>query len=356
MRHTKLFVFLLMALLLTGCGQATQTITARSASGAHKKSLAALARPQTKLTQITSGAIKATDKLSVVFVNDLDSSSPQPVLTPSVAGTWTVVANEETFTPKNPFSVCNRYKLLVPKATTSTGGLPLSVDKQVSIKVSCPSVLSLQAALSALGYTPYRFQELSNGKPLPEQVFEADSSQLVDKLPKAPSMDKAHLDILTKAATMAFQQAHGLQVDGRAGSQTWQEIMRSLQITHQRHQYVWVTVSERNPERLQIHRGAKIILSTLVNTGVSGAATDTGTYPIYARYQSTSMSGTFPDGSHYVDPDIPWVNYFNGGDAVHGYPRASYGFPQSNGCVELPIPTAKEAFSMLSLGDLVVIR
>ena len=35
------------------------------------------------------------------------------------------------------------------------------------------------------------------------------------------------------------------------------------------------------------------------------------------------------------------MNYFNGGDAVHGYPRASYGFPQSNGCVELPIETAK---------------
>ncbi len=52
------------------------------------------------------------------------------------------------------------------------------------------------------------------------------------------------------------------------------------------------------------------------------------------------MTGTDPDGVHYVAPDVPWVNYFNGGDAVHGYPRASYGFPQSNGCVELPIETA----------------
>ncbi len=49
------------------------------------------------------------------------------------------------------------------------------------------------------------------------------------------------------------------------------------------------------------------------------------------------------------------MNYFNGGDAVHGYERGSYGFPQSNGCVELPIETAKTVFGMLALGDIVYI-
>jgi lipoprotein-anchoring transpeptidase ErfK/SrfK len=41
-----------------------------------------------------------------------------------------------------------------------------------------------------------------------------------------------------------------------------------------------------------------------------------------------------------------------GGDAVHG-PRASYGSPQSNGCVELPIETAHTVFDMLRIGDVV---
>ena len=67
------------------------------------------------------------------------------------------------------------------------------------------------------------------------------------------------------------------------------------------------------------------------------------------------MTGTDPDGTKYVAPDVPWVNYFNGGDAVHGYPRASYGSPQSNGCVELPIETAQTVFGMLQLGDIVVV-
>ena len=36
---------------------------------------------------------------------------------------------------------------------------------------------------------------------------------------------------------------------------------------------------------------------------------------------TTTMSGTNPDGSHYHDPGIPWVSYFNGGDALHGFIR-----------------------------------
>ena len=34
------------------------------------------------------------------------------------------------------------------------------------------------------------------------------------------------------------------------------------------------------------------------------------------------MSGTNPDGSHYNDPGVRWISYFNGGDAIHAFPRA----------------------------------
>ncbi len=60
------------------------------------------------------------------------------------------------------------------------------------------------------------------------------------------------------------------------------------------------------------------------------------------------MKGTEPNGQKYDDPAIPWIAYFNGGDAIHGYPRPGYGYPQSNGCVELPIGHAE---SMFTSGD-----
>ena len=67
-------------------------------------------------------------------------------------------------------------------------------------------------------------------------------------------------------------------------------------------------------------------------------------------------SRTNPDGTKYVDPGIPWVSYFNGGDALHGYVRGSYGFPQSDGCVEMPPANAEVVFPYTPLGTLVTVE
>jgi lipoprotein-anchoring transpeptidase ErfK/SrfK len=66
-----------------------------------------------------------------------------------------------------------------------------------------------------------------------------------------------------------------------------------------------------------------------------------------------TMIGTNVDGSHYDDPDIRWVSYFHGGDALHAYPRASYGFPQSNGCLEMSEPDAASVYPLTPVGTLV---
>ena len=66
------------------------------------------------------------------------------------------------------------------------------------------------------------------------------------------------------------------------------------------------------------------------------------------------MKGTNPDGSKYADP-VYWISYFNGGDAVHYFDRASYGFYQSLGCVELPWTPAKFIWSYLTYGTLVTV-
>ena len=67
------------------------------------------------------------------------------------------------------------------------------------------------------------------------------------------------------------------------------------------------------------------------------------------------MSGKNPDGSTYHDPGIPDVSYFNGGDAIHGFSRSSYGSPQSLGCVELPFPAAAAVFPLTPIGTLVTV-
>jgi len=68
------------------------------------------------------------------------------------------------------------------------------------------------------------------------------------------------------------------------------------------------------------------------------------------------MSGTNPDGSHYNDPGIKWISYFNGGDALHNFDRASFGTPQSLGCVELPLEAAARIWKYTPIGTLVTIE
>ena len=49
------------------------------------------------------------------------------------------------------------------------------------------------------------------------------------------------------------------------------------------------------------------------------------------------------------------VSYFNGGDALHEFPRYSYGFPQSLGCVEMPFASAETVLPYTPIGTLVTV-
>jgi lipoprotein-anchoring transpeptidase ErfK/SrfK len=114
-------------------------------------------------------------------------------------------------------------------------------------------------------------------------------------------------------------------------------------------------VSETLPERTTVYSNGAEVYSTLANTGAASVPTARGTFPVFEHLTSTTMSGTNPDGTKYVDPGIPWVSYFNGGDALHGYVRAAYGFPQSDGCVEMPPANAGVVFPYTPIGTLVTV-
>ncbi len=143
---------------------------------------------------------------------------------------------------------------------------------------------------------------------------------------------------------------------GEPSAALWRTLLRAvLAGKRSPYGYSYVYVSESLPETLTLWHDGRVILKTPVNTGIPGRWTALGTYPVYLHLAETTMSGTNPDGSHYSDPDVPWVNYFNGGDAVHGFIRGSYGFPQSLGCVEAPIPTAAQIWPFVQVGPLVTV-
>ncbi len=161
-------------------------------------------------------------------------------------------------------------------------------------------------------------------------------------------------NVLVTGALMAFQNANNLPTTGVADPTTWNDLVNAAEAGQVDAQsYNYVSVSETQPETLTLYVAGVSTFHTLVNTGISVSPTALGTFPVYLRYTSQTMSGTNPDGSHYSDPGIPWISYFNGGDALHGFIRYSYGWQQSLGCVEMPFASAKTVWPYTPIGTLV---
>lgn len=116
-----------------------------------------------------------------------------------------------------------------------------------------------------------------------------------------------------------------------------------------------IVVSQASPEMVTLWRQGQVAFQTYCNTGVPGAGTPRGLYRIRRKLPSDNMRGYGLDGRPYIDPGVPWVMYFHGGDALHGFERSGYGWPQSLGCVELPIPAAWELYQQVYVGTRVLV-
>ena len=162
-------------------------------------------------------------------------------------------------------------------------------------------------------------------------------------------------NVILRGAVMAFESEHRMAITGTPDQALWAAVLRAAAAGQDnRNGYTYALASKGSPETLTIWHDGRIVLSSAANTGIPVAPTADGTFPVYLRYLYQIMRGTNPDGSSYADP-VSFVAYFNGGEAVHYFPRGSYGFQQSLGCVELPYAAAEQAWPYLSYGSLVTV-
>ena len=321
--------------------------------------------PATALTRLPLPVSNPTSGVSIRLDGKPAPDTPRPVLRPRVAGHWRNVGEYEVFHPVSTLEPCTTYSMRIPARTFALRHRTLGAARVIPIKVPCPGTTALQEALARLGYVPYTLHGFvgasSTGvltrKQAVRRAYALPHGKLKSNLAGAPPLVPGTMDPTTTGAVEVFEGDHHLALTTTPSQSLWAELVAAETLAHRdANPYTWVTVTETLPETLEVHEGSKVKLTTPTNTGVPGAATQQGIFPIYLRYVATTMIGTNVDGSHYDDPGVPWVNYFNGGDAVHGYIRPGYGYPQSNGCVELPIATAQTVFGMLQLGDLVIVE
>ncbi|MGH9103017.1 MAG: L,D-transpeptidase family protein [Acidimicrobiales bacterium] len=319
-----------------------------------------------------SGAsgVDGSAPVSLHFSAALDPSAGLPQLAPAVEGSWSRPdPSTLVFTPSVGFLPDTTETLTVPSGHAgerSRSGGTLARPLVDHWTVANGSVQRLQQLLAELGYLPLGFSEST---PVPHQMgaevraaFHPPAGSFSWRWPGTPAglqslWQAGSYGVMTKGAVMQFESESGLAADGIAGPKVWAALLQAA-VSGRSNQggYSWVDVRKAQPQQLVVWHDGATVLTSPTNTGVPGAVTPSGTWPVYARYRSDTMTGTDPDGTHYVDPGVPYVNYFLGGDAVHGFTRAQYGSPQSNGCVELPISAAATAWGYLSLGSLVTIQ
>jgi hypothetical protein len=324
-----------------------------------------------------SGAkgINGADPVKVQFSAPLAANTPMPTLSPHIAGTWQVEGDTAVFTPAVGYFEKTKVKLTIPGGasgmisvagvSSGSGGLLASSVTQ-SFTTGSFSTLALQQVLTRLGYLPLTWTPESKTFVTPTKANAVLSAAYrppagtfgwTGSYPSnlTNQWKAGSANILDVGAVRAFESVTGLTMDGVAGRAVWSHLLRAVAKGKDNpNGYTYALASQHSPETITVWHNGRVVLKSLVNTGIPASPTVDGTFPVYLKFYFSYMKGTNPDGSKYDDP-VYYANYFNGGDAVHQFARYSYGWYQSLGCVELPWDAAKTAYGYLSYGSLVTV-
>jgi len=311
--------------------------------------------------------VNGADPVSVTFSQPLAADSPMPSLSPSVPGSWKrTSADTVEFVPTQGFPEQTRVRVIVPAGPagvrSAAGGL-LATRAVDRFWTGSYSVMRAEQLLAQLGYLPLTW----SGAPVPASDASAQLSAAYDPPSGSFSWDAGYPselmdmwapgqvnEVLT-GAVMAFESDHGLALDGVAGPEVWRALLAAVAAGDDNtHGYSYALASQVPPETLTVWHNGKEIFQSAANTGIAAAPTTVGTAPVYLKYTFQIMRGKNPNGTKYADP-VSWVSYFRSGEAVHYFPRASYGYQQSLGCVELPLAQAKFIWPYLTYGTLVTV-
>jgi peptidoglycan hydrolase-like protein with peptidoglycan-binding domain len=305
--------------------------------------------------------ITASTPITLTFnkpVSQALGGHPSPPVSPNTQGVWhqlnshTIVFRPEGY----GYGLGAKVNIGLPSGVRVVGGAP-------SWTVPAGSTVRLQQVLGLLGYLPLHFNYQGSGVALTPQAQEAAAvhppagsfSWRFGNVPSALRSEWAPgaAGVMTRGAVMAFENDEGLAPDGDAGPSVWRALIGAVSSSHvSSFGYTFVSV-DKSSQNLSLWHNGHTVMSTAVNTGIASAPTASGTFAVFEHLRDTTMSGTNPDGSHYSDPNIQYVSYFNGGDALHAFTRAQYGFPQSLGCVEMALGPAGQVWPYTPIGTLV---
>jgi peptidoglycan hydrolase-like protein with peptidoglycan-binding domain len=310
--------------------------------------------------------IRPHTPITLTFSKPISSAlgKNRPPVSPATPGSWRQLNGHTiVFHPTGyGYGLGAKVSVALPAGVMLVGGRAGSSSDSGNWSIPAGSTLRLQQLLSQLGYLPLTF----HGTSVPSTTQAQEGAAIAPpkgsfswRYSNTPSALRSmwapgKSGVMTQGAIMRFEDDHGLTTDGTPGPAVWKALISAAVAGKpSTFGYNFVMVNEGSPETLTMWHSGKTEFTLPVNTGIPSAPTALGTYPVFEHAPSVTMSGTNPDGSHYSDPGVPYVSYFNGGDALHGFLRSQYGSPQSLGCVEMSYSDAARVYPFTPIGTLV---
>jgi peptidoglycan hydrolase-like protein with peptidoglycan-binding domain len=305
---------------------------------------------------VAPATLTGTSPIVVTFRRPLADDSVLPTISPAMPGQWERAGATATFIPAQSYPPSTHFTLKLPQSSGAASTIGQAVSDAGSLRFAAQ-------ILARLHYLPLDTKAVQPSDSAAEAaaVYLPPAGKFVWRYADTPSelvseWKPGQPNLVLRGAVIAFQHQAHLTQDGAIGPATWKALQKAdLAGKMNPDKYSYISADLYLPQRLNVWVDGKTVLTTAVNGGVAAAPTPLGTYPIYLRYTATTMQGTNPDGTKYKDKGVPWVNYFSGGSAVHGFVRSSYGYPQSVGCLELPPDVAKKVFDLVDYGTLVTV-
>lgn len=105
-------------------------------------------------------------------------------------------------------------------------------------------------------------------------------------------------------------------------------------------------------QRAYLFENEQVVQAWYISSGKEGFSSSTGDFRIRAKLASQNMGNRdLTKAPYYFTPDVPWVMYYNGDEALHGaYWHNNFGNVMSHGCINMPVDAAKFVYDWAPMG------